>query len=225
MRADTLALLKELDSPVYRWPGGNFVSGYDWQDGIGDRDRRPPRKNPAWLGVEHNDFGLDEFMVFCRELRTEPYIAVNSGLGGVDDGPSRKSSTPTAAADTPMGKLRAQNGHAEPYARQVLGHRQRDVRRLAAGPHAAGASTSRSTTSSPRPCGRSIRPIKLIAVGDAGRWSEGMLQQLRRPHGPDQRALLLPGAAGAAGPRAADPQRRAAQGRGPPPLPPGDRRR
>ncbi|MHC4917918.1 MAG: alpha-L-arabinofuranosidase C-terminal domain-containing protein, partial [Planctomycetota bacterium] len=52
MRADTLALLKELDSPVYRWPGGNFVSGYDWKDGIGDRDRRPPRKNPAWTGVE-----------------------------------------------------------------------------------------------------------------------------------------------------------------------------
>jgi alpha-L-arabinofuranosidase len=47
---DTLALLKELDSPVYRWPGGNFVSGYDWRDGIGDRDRRPPRKNPAWQG-------------------------------------------------------------------------------------------------------------------------------------------------------------------------------
>ncbi|MDR0328567.1 MAG: hypothetical protein LBI05_09765, partial [Planctomycetaceae bacterium] len=47
MRADTLKLLKELNSPVYRWPGGNFVSGYDWRDGIGDRDKRPPRKNPA----------------------------------------------------------------------------------------------------------------------------------------------------------------------------------
>ena len=46
MRADTLELLKQLDAPVYRWPGGNFVSGYNWRDGIGDRDRRPPRKNP-----------------------------------------------------------------------------------------------------------------------------------------------------------------------------------
>jgi len=68
MRADTLALLKELDAPVYRWPGGNFVSGYDWTDGIGPRDRRPPRKNPAWTGVEPNDFGLHEFMRFCKTL-------------------------------------------------------------------------------------------------------------------------------------------------------------
>jgi len=54
MRADTLGLLRELNSPIYRWPGGNFVSGYDWRDGIGDRDRRPPRTNPAWTGVEHS---------------------------------------------------------------------------------------------------------------------------------------------------------------------------
>jgi alpha-N-arabinofuranosidase len=46
-RKDVVALLKELDSPVYRWPGGNFVSGYNWRDGIGERDQRPPRKNPA----------------------------------------------------------------------------------------------------------------------------------------------------------------------------------
>ena len=62
MRADTLALLRELDSPVYRWPGGNFVSGYDWRDGISERDRRPPRENLAWHDIESNDFGLDEFM-------------------------------------------------------------------------------------------------------------------------------------------------------------------
>ena len=46
-RRDVVGLLKELDAPVYRWPGGNFVSGYNWRDGIGPRDRRPPRKNPA----------------------------------------------------------------------------------------------------------------------------------------------------------------------------------
>ena len=45
-------------------------------DGIGDRDRRPPRKNPAWTGVEHNDFGTDEFIAFCREINTAPMIAV-----------------------------------------------------------------------------------------------------------------------------------------------------
>ena len=86
MRRDTLELLKQLNAPVYRWPGGNFVSGYNWKDGIGDRDRRPPRKNPAWKGIEHNDFGIDEFMVFCREVRAEPYVVVNSGRGDADGG-------------------------------------------------------------------------------------------------------------------------------------------
>ena len=81
MRADTLALLKELDAPIYRWPGGNFVSGYDWRDGIGDRDRRPPRTNPAWTGVEHNDFGMHEFIRFCRLVNAEPWITVNTGFG------------------------------------------------------------------------------------------------------------------------------------------------
>lgn len=114
MRADTLKLLKKLDSPVYRWPGGNFVSGYDWNDGIGDRDRRPPRKNPAWKGIEHNDFGLDEFMVFCRELGTEPYIAINTGNGEVDNAIAELEYA-NGTVDSPQGKRRAANGHAESY--------------------------------------------------------------------------------------------------------------
>jgi len=61
-RPEVIALLKELNSPIYRWPGGNFVSGYNWRDGIGEMDKRPPRKNPAWKGVEHNDVGLHEYM-------------------------------------------------------------------------------------------------------------------------------------------------------------------
>ena len=81
MRRDTLALLKDLNAPLYRWPGGNFVSGYEWRDGVGERDRRPPRKNPAWTGVEHNDFGSDEFLRLCRALGAEPMIVVNTGFG------------------------------------------------------------------------------------------------------------------------------------------------
>ncbi len=114
MRADTLELLKQLNAPVYRWPGGNFVSGYDWKDGVGDRDRRPPRKNPAWTGVEHNDFGLHEFMTFCQILGTEPYIALNSGLGTTAKAVEELQYA-NGAADTPMGAWRAKNGHAEPY--------------------------------------------------------------------------------------------------------------
>lgn len=113
-RSDVLALLKELNSPVYRWPGGNFVSGYNWRDGIGDRDRRPPRKNPAWQGVESNDVGIHEFMKFCELLGTEPYIAVNAGLGDSDEAAAQVQYV-NGAAGTPMGRLRSSNGHPEPW--------------------------------------------------------------------------------------------------------------
>ncbi len=114
MRADTLALLKQLNGSVYRWPGGNFVSGYDWRDGIGDRDRRPPRKNPAWTGVEHNDFGTDEFLAFCRALNTEPMIAVNTGFGDAYSA-AQWVEYCNAPAKTIGGGWRAKNGHHAPY--------------------------------------------------------------------------------------------------------------
>jgi alpha-N-arabinofuranosidase len=114
MRADTLALLKQLKGTVYRWPGGNFVSGYDWRDGIGERDRRPPRKNPAWTGVEHNDFGTDEFIVFCREIDTEPMIAANTGFGDAYSA-AQWVEYANRGADTVGGSWRIKNGNKEPY--------------------------------------------------------------------------------------------------------------
>jgi alpha-L-arabinofuranosidase len=114
MRRDTLALLKQLNGTIYRWPGGNFVSGYDWRDGIGDRDRRPPRKNPAWTGVEHNDFGTDEFIAFCREIGTVPMIAANTGFGDAYSAAQwvEYCNSPTT---TIGGSWRAKNGHAQPF--------------------------------------------------------------------------------------------------------------
>jgi alpha-N-arabinofuranosidase len=114
MRADTLALLKQLNATMYRWPGGNFVSGYDWRDGTGERDRRPPRKNPAWTGVEHNDFGIDEFIDFCREVGAEPMIAVNTGFGD-DYSAAQEVEYTNGSAETIGGGWRVKNGHAEPY--------------------------------------------------------------------------------------------------------------
>ena len=114
LRADTLALLEQLGGTMYRWPGGNFVSGYDWRDGIGDRDRRPPRGNPAWTGVEHNDFGMDEFLAFCRRLESEPVVTVNTGFG--DHFSARQQvEYANATAETVGGRWRTENGHAEPY--------------------------------------------------------------------------------------------------------------
>ncbi len=114
MRRDTLALLKQLGGTIYRWPGGNFTSGYDWRDGIGDRDRRPPRKNPAWTGVEHNDFGTDEFIDFCREIGTEPLIAANTGFGDAHSAAEWVEYC-NGKADTEGGAIRVRLGHPQAY--------------------------------------------------------------------------------------------------------------
>ncbi len=175
MRADTLELLKQLDAPVYRWPGGNFVSGYNWRDGIGDRDRRPPRKNLAWQGIEHNDFGLDEFMAFCRTIKTEPYVTVNSGLGDSRSAVEEVEYA-NAPADRPGGRLRAKNGHREPYGVQwwsigneMFGNWQLGYMGLEKyiPKHNEFAKAMRAADPS----------IKLVAVGAAGPWSEGMLRK------------------------------------------------
>ena len=113
-RKDTFELLKELDSPLYRWPGGNFVSGYDWRDGLGDRDKRPTRTNPAWTGIETNDVGIDEFIELCRLLNTEPMITVNTGFGDAYSAAGEVEYC-NGSSLTPNGKWRAQNGYSEPF--------------------------------------------------------------------------------------------------------------
>jgi alpha-N-arabinofuranosidase len=106
--------LKDLNAPLYRWPGGNFVSGYDWRDGIGDRDRRPPRMNPAWTGVEHNDFGFDEFIRFCGMLDAEPLVTVNTGFGDAYSAADQLEYA-NGSTDTYWGGKRADNGTSIPF--------------------------------------------------------------------------------------------------------------
>jgi alpha-L-arabinofuranosidase len=113
-RRDVVDLLKKLNSPVYRWPGGNFVSGYNWRDGIGERDKRPPRKNPAWKGVEPNDVGIHEFMDLMTIIGSEPYVALNTGLGTAEQA-AQEVQYLNGDLSTPMGKLRSDNGHPAPY--------------------------------------------------------------------------------------------------------------
>ncbi len=172
-RADTVRLLRQLDSPVYRWPGGNFVSGYDWRDGIGDRDRRPPRRNPAWTGIEPNDVGIHEFIDLCREIGSEPFIALNTGLGNVESA-AQQVEYANGGPETEMGQLRAQNGHPVPfdvrwwavgnemYGDWQLGHMPLDeyVKK-----HNRVAETIWA-----------VHPeVKLIGVGAVGEWSRTML--------------------------------------------------
>ena len=175
MRADTLQLLKELNSPIYRWPGGNFVSGYDWRDGIGDRDRRPPLKNPAWQGVEPNDFGLDEFMLFCKLLDTEPYIAVNTGAGEVENAFAELQYA-NGSADTEMGKLRAANGNPNPYQVKYwgIGNEMYGDWQIGHMPVEQYAEKHNQFVDAFRKFDPSI---KVIAVGAVGKWDDVIMRQ------------------------------------------------
>ncbi|TRZ43510.1 alpha-L-arabinofuranosidase C-terminal domain-containing protein [Robertkochia solimangrovi] len=113
-RKDVIALMKELNSPIYRWPGGNFVSGYDWKDGLGDPDTRPTKYERAWNGLEFNDVGIHEFMELCKILGAEANVAVNTGLGTAELARTEVEYF-NGDVSTPMGKWRAENGRSEPY--------------------------------------------------------------------------------------------------------------
>ena len=78
-RRDVLALVRELAPTIMRYPGGNFVSGYDWEDGVGPRENRPRRLDLAWMSTETNQFGTNEFIDWCRLTGIEPMLAVNLG--------------------------------------------------------------------------------------------------------------------------------------------------
>lgn len=83
-RQDVLRLVKELSPTIMRYPGGNFVSGYDWEDGVGPVEQRPSRLDLAWRSTEPNLFGTNEFIDWCREASIEPMLAVNLGTRDAD---------------------------------------------------------------------------------------------------------------------------------------------
>jgi alpha-N-arabinofuranosidase len=80
-RKDVLEEIKTLGVPIIRYPGGNFVSGYRWLDGVGPKDKRPRVIEKAWNSIETNQFGTNEFIQWCRAVGTEPLLAVNLGTG------------------------------------------------------------------------------------------------------------------------------------------------
>jgi alpha-L-arabinofuranosidase len=99
---------------MVRWPGGNFASGYHWQDGIGPRDGRPIRYDLEWQVEEPNRFGTEEYIAFCRALGAEPYICANAGSGTAEEAArwveycNREGSSSAAVQ-------RARQGHPEPH--------------------------------------------------------------------------------------------------------------
>src|ERR1035441_4569065 len=80
-RAEGVAAGRRLHAGIHRWPGGNFVSGHEWRNAVGDIDQRPPIWDPVWHTAQPNDVGTDEFMTLCRLLDVDAYITVNAGFG------------------------------------------------------------------------------------------------------------------------------------------------
>jgi alpha-N-arabinofuranosidase len=119
-RPDAIAALAGLHSGVYRFPGGNYVSAFEWRNAIGDPDKRPPVFDPVWNAVQPNDIGTDEFMTMCKLLGVEPYITVNAGFGDAWSAAELVEYC-NGSVSTPMGKLRAANGHPEPYGVEFWG--------------------------------------------------------------------------------------------------------
>lgn len=114
MRGDVVDLVKELDVPVVRYPGGNFVSAYNWEDGVGPKEDRPVRLDLAWHTAESNQVGIHEFADWADSVGTEMMLAVNLGSRGLDAARSF-----VEYVNHPGGSywsdLRKQNGRAEPW--------------------------------------------------------------------------------------------------------------
>ena len=85
LRTDVIKMINELNVPIVRYPGGNFVSGYNWEDGVGPLELRPARLELAWGVTEPNKFGTNEFMQWCKKANTSPMMAVNLGTRGPDE--------------------------------------------------------------------------------------------------------------------------------------------
>jgi alpha-N-arabinofuranosidase len=114
LRRDVLAALRELNFRIIRYPGGNFLSGYCWLDGVGPRDKRPARRDMAWRSIETNQFGTDEFMEFCHLLDTQPMLAVNLGTGTIAEAANLVEYC-NGTPGTYYADLRVANGHPKPY--------------------------------------------------------------------------------------------------------------
>jgi alpha-N-arabinofuranosidase len=181
-RKDVMDEVRQLGVPIIRYPGGNFVSGYNWLDGVGPRQDRPQQLDKAWNTMDSNQFGTNEFMAWCKAVGTEPLMGLNLGTG-----------TPEQAAalveycnvdkGTQWSELRRKHGYADPYKVQhwCLGNEMD-------GPWQIGHMSATEYGLKAQDAARQMRAIdpslKLIACGSSGpgmptylEWDREVLEQ------------------------------------------------
>lgn len=113
-RTDVMDALRPLRMTAMRYPGGNFASGYHWEDGVGPQEGRPRVRDLAWQSLEPNTFGTDEYLALCRAMDWMPMLTVNMGTGTPEEACNWVEYT-NLPAGTKYADLRAANGVVEPY--------------------------------------------------------------------------------------------------------------
>lgn len=113
-RRDVLDVIKELSVPIVRYPGGNFVSGYNWEDGTGPKEKRPKKMELAWFSVETNEVGIDEFQEWAKRAESQVMMAVNLGTRGADEARNVVEYC-NSETDTYYANMRRQNGFEKPF--------------------------------------------------------------------------------------------------------------
>ena len=181
-RKDVLELVRELGVALVRYPGGNFVSGYRWEDGVGPVEQRPRRLDLAWHSLETNEFGLGEFMRWADKAAVEPLMAVNLGTRGVQEAVDLLEYT-NVASGTRLAELRRSHGADAPYGIRAwcLGNEMD-------GPWQIGHKTAREYGRLAAETARAMRMVQpdleLVACGSSsssmptfGNWEREVLQE------------------------------------------------
>jgi hypothetical protein len=166
-RTDVISQVKGLGVPIMRYPGGNFVSGYNWLDGVGPKDKRPTVLDRAWNSIETNQFGTNDFMDWCKLVGTEPLLGMNFGTGSAEMAIAYVEYC-NLDKGTKWSELRRSHGYDAPHNVRVwcLGNEMD-------GPWQLGHMPAREYGRKARDVGRQMRDIdrdlKLIACGSSNR--------------------------------------------------------
>jgi alpha-L-arabinofuranosidase len=184
-RKDVMAAVKELHPTIVRYPGGNFVSNYNWLDGVGPKSERIPRLELAWSTLETNQFGTNEFIEYAKSIGTDPYFTVNMGTGTIEE--ARRWVEYCNVKEGPYyAELRKKHGYPEPYNIQYwsLGNEMD-------GPWQMGHLNAEDYAKKAREAGKLMQRtspgIKLIAAGssnyragaDPDHWNQTILTELK----------------------------------------------
>jgi alpha-L-arabinofuranosidase len=181
-RKDVLNEVRQMGVPIIRYPGGNFVSGYNWLDGVGPRANRPRSLDKAWNSIESNQFGTNEFMVWCKAAGTLPLMGLNLGTGTAEEAAALVEYC-NVEKGTRWSDLRRQHGIADPYRVQhwCLGNEMD-------GPWQIGHMSATEYGLKAADAARQMRAVdptlKLIACGSSGpfmptylEWDREVLEQ------------------------------------------------